>query len=117
MVNFFLKDVKTLAGNYRKQSTQRNYLVYTKDLRKDGPILLIPVFMTMCLDLRDTPPFQTVLVGEAGPNISIPPILYLTVDPTFDRLYSGNLLNGRYDSNIEYVILILKATFHLYLLL
>ena len=26
-----------------------DYLVYTKDLRKDGPILLIPVFMTMCL--------------------------------------------------------------------
>lgn len=26
-----------------------DYLIYTKDLRKDGPILLVPVFMTMFL--------------------------------------------------------------------
>ena len=37
---------------FKKKYSSRilhNYLIYTKDLRKDGDILLIPAFMTICL--------------------------------------------------------------------
>lgn len=45
-------DISIHVG-YREMSQAVNKyldtLVYTKDLRKDVPILLVPVFMTMCL--------------------------------------------------------------------